>query len=360
MAARASTIRVPLPAELTDAACREIGRTLRRQPRGATVVLDSAQLVTLDSLATARLLRTLAAARNAGLVPRLSGLGDAARRSLAEIDPAIFDETVPRPRQNPLELVGARTLDAADGISAAGVLLWKTGSGISMPFGRRGIKWDRTLQQMSLVGVSAVTIVVFISLLIGVVLALNGATQLRQFGAAIFIANLVGISMTREMGPLITAVIVAGRSGSAIAAEIGTMVISEEIDAMRVMALSPDRFLVVPKILALLVMMPLLTVLSNAAGIFGGYLVGVVTLDLGSDVYLSQTVQALLISDVLTGLVKSVVFGLIIGVVGVRRGLGVRGGPEAVGLATTSAVVTSIILCIIANACFTAFFYYTG
>jgi len=165
--------------------------------------------------------------------------------------------------------------------------------------------------------------------------------------------------MTREMGPLITAIIVSGRTGSAIAAEIGTMVISEEIDAMRTMALNPVRFLVVPKVLALMLMMPLLTVMSNIAGIFGGYLVGVVGLDLGSHAYLSQTVQALFISDVLTGLLKSVVFAVLIGLVGAYRGFAVRGGPEAVGRATTSAVVSAIILCIVANAGFTAFFYYT-
>jgi phospholipid/cholesterol/gamma-HCH transport system permease protein len=138
------------------------------------------------------------------------------------------------------------------------------------------------------------------------------------------------------------------------------MVISEEIDAMRAMALSPVRFLVVPKIVALLVTMPLLTVLSNVAGIAGGYAIGVIGLDLGSSAYLSQTVQSLLVSDVLTGLVKSVVFAVLIGLVGAYRGFAVRGGPEAVGRATTSAVVTAIILCIVANACFTAFFYYTG
>jgi phospholipid/cholesterol/gamma-HCH transport system permease protein len=126
------------------------------------------------------------------------------------------------------------------------------------------------------------------------------------------------------------------------------------------MALSPVRFLVVPSVLALLVMMPLLTVMSNVAGILGGYFVGVVTLDLGSSAYISQTVQSLFVSDVLTGLVKSIVFGFIIGLVGAYRGFSVRGGPEAVGRATTSAVVTSIILCVIANAAFTTFFYYTG
>jgi phospholipid/cholesterol/gamma-HCH transport system permease protein len=359
MAAPASAIRVPLPAELADRASRELARTLRRQPRGATVVLDCERLAALDSLGAARLLRAIAEGRNAGLEVRLARLGEAARRALGEVDPEILAETAPRPRRHPLEAIGALTLAAGDALAATASLARDTAAGLSLPFGPRGIKWDRTLQQMSLVGVSAVSIVIFISLLVGVVLALNGAAQLRQFGAAIFIANLVGISMTREMGPLLTAVIVSGRTGSAIAAEIGTMVISEEIDAMRTMALSPIRFLVVPKILALMLMMPLLTVLSNVAGILGGYLIGIVSLDLGSDAYLSQTVQALLVSDVLTGLVKSVVFGLIIGLVGVRRGFAVRGGPEAVGLATTSAVVTSIILCIVANAFFTAFFYYT-
>jgi phospholipid/cholesterol/gamma-HCH transport system permease protein len=138
------------------------------------------------------------------------------------------------------------------------------------------------------------------------------------------------------------------------------LVISEEIDAMRTMALDPVRFLVVPKVLALALMLPLLTVMSNLAGIAGGYVVGVVGLDLGSSAYLSQTVQALFVSDVVTGLVKSVVFAVLIGLVGAYRGFSVRGGPEAVGLATTSAVVTSIILCILANAGFTAFFYFTG
>src|SRR6185369_6447891 len=122
----------------------------------------------------------------------------------------------------------------------------------------------------------------------------------------------VGISMTREMGPLMTAEIVAGRSGSAIAAEIGSMVVSEEVDALRTMALSPVRFLVVPKILALVIMLPLLVVLSNAAGIFGGYVVGVAALDLASSAYLTQTVQSLVVGDVISGLVKSVVFALII------------------------------------------------
>jgi len=352
-------IRVPLPGALAADAHRAVRGALRAEPRDAPLVLDCGALGALDALGAARLLRLVDEVRQTGREARLANLSEAARRTLAEVDPAILAHE-PAPPRHPLEIVGGRALDAVDAVASMQRLAGATFLGLARPFGHRGIKWDRTLRQMTLVGVEAVWIVFFISLLVGVVLALNGATQLRQFGATIFIANLVGISMTREMGPLLTAVIVAGRSGSAIAAEIGSMVISEEIDAMRTMALSPIRFLVVPKVLALIIMMPFLTVISNLAGIGGGYAVGVIGLDLGSDAYLSQTVQSLFISDVMTGLVKSVVFGLIIGLVGVYRGFSVRGGPEEVGRVTTAAVVTSIVLCIVANACFTALFYFTG
>ncbi len=351
--------RVLLPSSLTDPDCRAIARSFQRRKSRQPVVLDGSALGPLDSLGVARLLRLVAAGRDVGVEVRLDHLESSVHRALADADPRILEEAARPIRPHPLESLGARTLDVSDGIADTGELLWETGASLATPLGRRGIKWDRALQQMNLVGVRAVPIVAFVSLLIGVVLALNGAFQLRQFGATIFIANLVGISMTREMGPIITAVIVSGRTGSAIAAEIGAMKITEELDAMRTMALNPIRFVVAPKMLALVVMMPLLTVLSNVAGMLGGYLVGIAGLELSSDAYLSQTVRALHVSDVMTGLFKSLVFGLIVGVVGVRRGLAVRGGPEAVGLATTSAVVTAITLCIIANACFTAFFYYT-
>jgi phospholipid/cholesterol/gamma-HCH transport system permease protein len=249
-------IVLPMPGRLASDSYRDLQRTVLRHPRGRTVVLDCAGLAALDSLAAARLLRLIAEARRAGVDVRLTHLSDAVRHTLAEVDPAILEEEARR-RRHPLEVIGAGALATADAAGEVGALLRETAAGFTVPFGHGGIKWDRTIQQMALVGAAAVPIVVFISFLIGVVLALNGAQQLRQFGAAIFIANLVGISMTREMGPLITAIVVSGRTGSAIAAEIGTMVISEEIDAMRTMALDPVRFLVVPKVLALMLMMPL-------------------------------------------------------------------------------------------------------
>jgi len=345
---------------MADDALAALRRTVLERPRGAVVVLDCAALAALDALAAARLLRLVAEGRAAGIEVRLTHLTAPVRRALTEVDPAILEPPPPPPPVHPIEALGMVAIQSADAALDVGRLMRDTAAVVARPFGRRGVKWVRTLHQMQLIGVAAVPIVVFISFLVGIVLALNGAAQLRQFGAAIFIANLVGISMTREMGPLMTAVIVAGRSGSAIAAEIGSMVVSEEVDALRTMALSPVRFLVVPKILALVIMLPLLTVLANAAGILGGYVIGVAALDLASRSYLTQTVQSLVIGDVISGLIKSVVFALIIGLTGVYRGFKVSGGSEAVGLATTSAVVTAIILCIIANAFFTAFFYVTG
>ena len=351
---------VPVPAPLADDAFSELRRAVLQHPRGTTVVLDCRAVATIEALDAARLLRIIAEARTGGLDVKLAHLSDAVRHTLASVDPEILTPPPPEEREPILARIGESALDGAEAATEVGALMRDTATELVLPFGPRGIRWDRVVHEMQLIGVNAVPIVVFISFLVGIVLALNGARQLQQFGAAIFIANLVGISMSREMAPLMTAVIVSGRTGSAIAAELGTMVVSEEIDAMKTMAVSPVRFLVVPKMLALVLMLPLLTVMSNFAGMFGGYVVGVFGLDLGSSAYLSQTVQSLFVSDVVTGLVKSVVFALLIGLVGTHKGFAVRGGPEAVGRATTSAVVTSIILCIVANACFTAFFYYTG
>jgi phospholipid/cholesterol/gamma-HCH transport system permease protein len=271
----------------------------------------------------------------------------------------LTDATTPDEDLSPVEEVGEQTLE----VVAAGHRLLDLIGELTYwlaiaPWRGKGLKWDRTLEQITKIGIEGVPIVTFLSFLIGAVLALNSASQLRQFGAAIYIANLVGVSMTREMAPLITAIIVAGRSGAAITAELGTMVVSEEVDAMRTMALSPGRFLLLPRVLGLLCAVPCLTILSNVAGIFGGYWIGVILLGLGSRNYLQQTAQALLISDLVTGMVKSVVFAFLIGLVSCYRGFYVQGGAEGVGTNTTASVVTSIVLCILADAVFTTIFFY--
>jgi len=228
------------------------------------------------------------------------------------------------------------------------------------PFRGRGLKWGNAIHQMVLTGFNALPIVSLIAFFIGMVLAFQGAYQLEKFGAGYFVAALVGVSMTRELGPLITAIIVAGRSGSAFAAEIGTMKVSEELDALEAMGLNSVKYLVVPKYLALLAMMPCLTLVSDLAGIFGGAVFGMYQLGQTFSMYALATRDALVMRDISTGLIKSLVFGFIITKVGCYEGFSVRGGAEGVGKAATSSVVVSIFLIILADLLFTALFYYTG
>lgn len=227
------------------------------------------------------------------------------------------------------------------------------------PFKGRSIKWKSSIHQAVLVGVDSIPIVSLISLFTGLVLALQGAYQLRQIGASYLVTALVGVSMTRELGPLMTAIIVAGRSGSAFAAELGTMKVSEELDALEVMGLDRVRYLVVPKFMAMTIMMPCLALIADLAGIAGGGIFEFFQLDQSVATILINNRDALVMRDIWTGLVKSLVFGLIITNVGCHEGFSVRGGAEGVGKATTSSVVISIFLVIFADVIFTAIFYYT-
>ncbi len=228
------------------------------------------------------------------------------------------------------------------------------------PFKGRGLKWGSAVHQMVLAGFNALPIVSLISFFVGMVLAFQGAYQLEKFGAGYFVAALVGVSMTRELGPLITAIVVAGRSGSSFAAEIGTMKVSEEIDALEAMGLNSVKYLVVPKYLAMLLMMPCLTLISDLAGILGGTMFGIYQLDQTFSMYVLATRDALVMRDISTGLVKSLVFGVVITKVGCYEGFAVSGGAEGVGRSTTSSVVISIFLVIVADLLFTALFYYTN
>ena len=203
------------------------------------------------------------------------------------------------------------------------------------------------------VGAQALPIVSLISVLVGIILAFIGAVQLEQFGADIFIANLVGLGMVRDMGAMMTAVIMAGRTGAAYAAELGTMTVNEEIDALRTIGISPIDFLVVPRILALILMMPLLTLYADIMGILGGALVGVTLFDIGTYEYFRQTRSAIDLIDVFGGLFKGLVYGAIVAISGCLRGMECGRSSAAVGVATTSAVVTSIVFIVVACAVLT-------
>jgi phospholipid/cholesterol/gamma-HCH transport system permease protein len=226
------------------------------------------------------------------------------------------------------------------------------------PLRGRGLRLRNTVEQFVEFGVKSLPIVGLICFLIGAIMAMQSAYQLERYGALSAVADLVGVAALREFAPLITAILLAGRSGSAITAEIGTMKVSEEIDALHVMGVNPTKFLVAPKFLAMLVAIPCLTVLGMAIMIVGGYVLAVGALNIDSSVYLERTANALQVRDFATGMIKSVFFALVICWVGVYRGFQVEGGAEGVGRKTTSSVVTSIFLVIVVDLIFTALFFF--
>ena len=214
------------------------------------------------------------------------------------------------------------------------------------------LRIEETVLQMEKSGVDAVPIVGLISFLLGLIMAFMSSIQLSQFGANIYVASLVALAMVSELGPIMTAIVVAGRSGSLFAAEIGTMQISEEVDALYVMGINPTIFLAVPRILACVLVVPLLTLFSDFFAITGGMVVGMTLLDLTPGTYLAQTWETITLFEVLWGMLKSVVFAILISWAGCLRGFQVRGGADAVGHAATSAVVSSIFLIILFDSIF--------
>jgi len=209
-------------------------------------------------------------------------------------------------------------------------------------------------------GAQALPIVSLISFLVGLILAFMGANQLRQFGAQIYVANLVGLSMAREMGAMMTGIIMAGRTGAAFAAQLGTMAVNQETDALITMGLNPMEFLVVPRMLALMLMVPLLCIYADLVGILGGAVVGVGMLHLGAAQYYQQTLSALHLLDFVVGLIKGTVFGILIALAGCLRGMQCGRSASAVGAAATSAVVTGIVWIIVSDAVLTVMYDILG
>ena len=220
----------------------------------------------------------------------------------------------------------------------------------------RRIRWRPILHNLQTAGFDALPITGLLSFLMGIVIAYQGADQLQRFGANIFIADLVGLSMLRELAPLLTAIIVAGRSGSAYAAQIGTMKVTEEIDALRTIGVGTQELLVLPKMLALIIALPLLTVYCDVTGVLGGMMMARSKLDVSFDVFLNRLGEAVSLSSFLTGIAKAPVFAAIIALVGCFQGLQVGGSADSVGRQTTVSVVQSIFLVIVADALFSVVF----
>lgn len=351
---------IPLEGRLTRENAPELRRQLAEvEGAGGEVVLDLERVTSIDSAGVAMLVV---------LARRLAAGGK--RLQLERVPPAVgevlalfpFPEPgAPEapPRTSRLEAVGARV----EGSLEVG-LQYLVLAADSTYFLLQGLVRPKLLRlgqvvyEMSAMGSKAMGVVGLIAFLVGGTMALQAAAQLRQFGANLFVVDLVAISMTRELGPLMAAIVVAGRSGSAVAAEIGTMMVNEEVDALRTMGLHPTRFLVVPKLLAITVTQPLVTVLADICGITGGFLVAIFYLEVSPVAFVERLRESLYLKDLLTGLLKSVVFAQLIVTVGAVAGFRTRGGADAVGRSTTTAVVASIFAVIVADALASLVFYF--
>jgi phospholipid/cholesterol/gamma-HCH transport system permease protein len=262
---------------------------------------------------------------------------------------------------NVLENVGKNTLEHLDYVGSVNIQWWATlrAMGSALPFVGNRYRWRASVRQMLQIGVDALPMVSLMAICTGFILAMQGASELRRFGAIKYVIDLVSVGFTRELGPLLTAIAVSGRSGSAFAAEIGTMKVTEELDSLRVMALEPIEFVLAPKYLATLISVPCLSIMSNVCGILAGGLFMFFSTHLSLPLYLREVFESIQLRDVITGLIKSVAFATIIAQVSCLEGFRVRGGPDSVGRSTTSAVVKSTFLVIVADAVFTAIFYFT-
>lgn len=342
---------------------REIDERLASRPGIRRVTFDVGEVKRWDSALLVFLLQVMAQTERRGVAAYRAGLPHGLRRllALATAVPARADTGTRGGEPSWLARVGMATI----GVVGAGVTtLGFVGETIialaRFVAGRARYRRADLMLVLQEVGAQALPIVSLISFLVGVILAYVGAVQLRQFGAQIYVADLVGIGMTREMGAMMAAVIMAGRTGAAFAAQLGTMQVNEEIDALTTLGIAPIEFLVLPRILALGLMMPLMCLYADLLGVLGGMVVGVGMLDLGVTEYYMRTIEAISVADCVAGLIKASVFGVLVAMAGCLRGIQCGRSSAAVGAATTSAVVTGIVLIVVSDAVTTVVFDLIG
>jgi phospholipid/cholesterol/gamma-HCH transport system permease protein len=327
------------------------------------VELDASRIEYCDGSGIALLVNLRNQIHEVGGNFEIRGLRPEFQQLLEAWDPGIMPELQGEPPPRPISIaeeVGRLAVelwrDLYTLISFAGELSVAL---IRAAFHPRTVRWRDVLHYAEAAGVNGLPIVALIAFIMGLIMAFQAAIPLRQFGADIFVANLVALAILRELGPLMTAVLLAGRSGSAFAAELGTMKVREEIDALKTMGLDPVRFLVVTRVIAAVLMTPLLTIFADLLGLMGG---SVVVLSLGFPLitFFRQVQAAVGYGDFIGGLVKSFVFGILVAAIGCLRGLQTESGPSAVGVSTTRAVVSGIILIVIADGVFSVVYYYLG
>jgi phospholipid/cholesterol/gamma-HCH transport system permease protein len=364
---RNDTLVVRLSGAWTTASGRppaaEVDRRLASTPPPRRLVFDAEGLEDWDSGLLTFLLQVIAAAGERGVEVDRAGLPEGVRRllALATAVPERKDTAGAARRPSLLARIGTATLQTGRDANAMLAFLGEVSVSFArLLVGRARYRRSDFLLILQEVGAQALPIVGLISFLVGVILAYVGAVQLRQFGAQVYVADLVGIGMTREMGAMMAAVIMAGRSGAAFAAQLGTMQVNEEIDALTTLGISPIEFLVLPRMLALAIMMPLLCLYADLLGLLGGMAVGVGMLDVGVVEYYVRTAEAVSLADGVAGLIKASTFGVLIAVAGCLRGIQCGRSSAAVGAATTSAVVTGIVLIILSDALTTVLFDLIG
>lgn len=341
----------------------ELDRVSRRAA-GATAI-DLSGVTAMDTAGALFVERTRARLAASGTAVELAGVQPDHLRLIERVQRAGMPDRLPQRRYPTLTDVVARLGKATiDSLARGGELLGFLGA-VVITWGRLLYRWDRIrftslISHIEQVGLNAMPIVGLITFLVGVVLAYQGVDQLRRFGAEVFTVDLVAISVLREMGILLTAIMVAGRSGSAFTAQIGTMQVNEEVDAMRTMGLDPIEVLVLPRVMALVIAVPLLTFFANMMALLGGGLMAILLVDLTPIQFINQTRQAVTLWTFWVGIIKAPVFAFIIGMVGCFEGLKVKGSAESVGRLTTQSVVESIFLVIVFDAFFSILFSYIG
>jgi phospholipid/cholesterol/gamma-HCH transport system permease protein len=351
---------------LTVARINEVARRARAlTPDNRPLVIDIADVERMDTTGAWLIYRLIRDWTRAGVVATLEGADEDALRLIEQVGANDRPVKIRPDRTNPilrrLAQIGDYVIDAVATLGGflafLGEMLRVLGRTL---ISRKGFRWPAIIRQMEVVGVNAIGIVGLMSFLVGIVVAQQGAVQLRQFGAEVFVINLVGRSVTRELGVLMTAIMVAGRSGSAFAAQIGSMKLAEEIDAMRTIGMSPTEVLMLPRLIAMAFVMPLLAFYATIMAIFGGGLFAWTSLAIPPITFVQRLQEVVPITDLWIALVKAPVFGLIIAVTGCYQGMQVTGNAESVGQRTTAAVVQSIFLVIVLDAFFAVFFTALG
>jgi phospholipid/cholesterol/gamma-HCH transport system permease protein len=336
---------------------------LTARPGTKRISYETAQLSHWDSGLIALLTHISEICRARGIAEDRSGLPAGLRRllELAEAVPEKKGARSEAARSSFLERVGNITLGY--GLSASEFLTFLGELTIAFAKFLRGKARYRKIDLLEVIqdcGPNAVGIVTLISFLVGVILAFMGAVQLSQFGASIYVADLVGIGMVRDMAAMMTAIIMSGRTGAAFAAKLGTMKVTQEIDALTTMGISPLEFLVLPRVLALILMMPLLCLFADLVGILGGMFVGVAMLGLSAATYLRETISTLTLVNLFGGVIKGTFYGVLIAIAGCLRGFQCGNSSSAVGDAATQAVVMAIVMIVVACGLFAVVFNFLG